>query len=111
MLERAPAAARGPAPFEGRIAPLTRRETEIAHLVAEGLSNKDIAGRLVISQRTAEGHIEHILDKLGFKSRAQVAAWVKERLSEGADGQVADGAAGPKTGPVSGGRKPAARTK
>jgi predicted ATPase/DNA-binding CsgD family transcriptional regulator len=111
LLERAPAAARGPAPFEGRIAPLTRRETEIAHLVAEGLSNKDIAGRLVISQRTAEGHIEHILDKLGFKSRAQVAAWVKERLSEGADGQVADGAAGPKTGPVSGGRKPAARTK
>ncbi|MFI7027986.1 ATP-binding protein [Microbispora rosea] len=109
LLERVPAV-REPAPFEGRIAPLTRRETEIAHLVAEGLSNKDIAGRLVISQRTAEGHIEHILDKLGFKSRAQVAAWVQERLSEYADGQVADGATGPKSGPVSGGRRRAART-
>ncbi|KAB8185936.1 ATP-binding protein [Microbispora catharanthi] len=109
LLERTPAA-RGPAPFEGRIAPLTRRETEIAHLVAEGLSNKDIAGRLVISQRTAEGHIEHILDKLGFKSRAQVAAWVKERLSERGDGPAADGADGPTGGPVSEGRRPAART-
>ncbi|WP_182898027.1 LuxR C-terminal-related transcriptional regulator [Microbispora sp. H10830] len=109
LLERAPAA-RGPAPFEGRIAPLTRRETEIAHLVAEGLSNKDIAGRLVISQRTAEGHIEHILDKLGFKSRAQVAAWVKERLSERGDGLAADGADGPASGPVSERRRPAART-
>ncbi len=63
----------------GKIAPLTRRETEIARLVAEGLSNKDIAGRLVISQRTAEGHIEHILEKLGFRSRVQVAAWVNRR--------------------------------
>ncbi|WP_239108445.1 ATP-binding protein [Microbispora siamensis] len=115
LRERTPAA-RAPAPFEGRIAPLTRRETEIAHLVAEGLSNKDIAGRLVISQRTAEGHIEHILDKLGFKSRAQVAAWLKERLSErpanpaNPAGPAADGASGPTSGPVSGGRTPAART-
>lgn len=115
LRERTPAA-RAPAPFEGRIAPLTRRETEIAHLVAEGLSNKDIAGRLVISQRTAEGHIEHILDKLGFKSRAQVASWLKERLSErpanpaNPAGPAADGASGPTSGPVSGGRTPAART-
>ncbi|GAA4198045.1 LuxR family transcriptional regulator [Microbispora amethystogenes] len=65
----------------GKIGPLTRRETEIARLVAEGLSNKDIAGRLVISQRTAEGHIEHILDKLGFSSRVQVAAWVNGRTA------------------------------
>ncbi|MEZ0076563.1 LuxR C-terminal-related transcriptional regulator [Planotetraspora sp. GP83] len=63
----------------GRLAPLTRRETEIATLVAQGLSNKDIAAALVISQRTAEGHIEHILNKLGFNSRAQVAAWLSER--------------------------------
>jgi DNA-binding NarL/FixJ family response regulator len=55
---------------------LTRREQEVAGLVAAGLSNKDIASRLVISQRTAEGHIEHILTKLGFNSRAQIAAWV-----------------------------------
>jgi len=57
---------------------LTRRERQIAELVAEGLSNKDIAGRLVVSQRTAEGHVEHILTKLGFSSRAQIAAWVVE---------------------------------
>ncbi|GII53760.1 LuxR family transcriptional regulator [Planotetraspora thailandica] len=63
----------------GRLAPLTRRETEIAGLVAQGLSNKEIAGTLIISQRTAEGHIEHILNKLGFNSRAQIAAWLSER--------------------------------
>jgi predicted ATPase/DNA-binding CsgD family transcriptional regulator len=55
---------------------LTPREREIAELVGEGLSNKDIAARLVIAQRTAEGHVQHILAKLGFTSRAQIAAWV-----------------------------------
>jgi non-specific serine/threonine protein kinase len=55
---------------------LTRRETEVAALVAEGLSNREIANRLVISQRTAEGHVERVLVKLGFKSRSQVAAWL-----------------------------------
>ncbi|WP_245646820.1 ATP-binding protein [Microtetraspora niveoalba] len=59
--------------------PLTPRETEIARLVAEGMSNKEIAATLVIAQRTAEGHIEHILSKLGFSSRAQIAVWVRER--------------------------------
>ncbi|WP_433444484.1 ATP-binding protein [Nonomuraea sp. CA-141351] len=59
--------------------PLTRRETEIADLVAQGLTNKEIAAALVIAQRTAEGHIEHILSKLGFSSRAQIAVWVGER--------------------------------
>ena len=59
--------------------PLTRRESEIAELVAEGISNKEIAARLVIAPRTAEGHVEHILVKLGFSSRAQIAAWVAER--------------------------------
>lgn len=62
-----------------RPSPLTRRETEIARLVAQGLSNKEIAAALVIAQRTAEGHIEHILSKLGFTSRAQVAFWVAEQ--------------------------------
>ena len=55
---------------------LTRREREIADLVADGMSNKEIASTLVISFRTAEGHVEHILTKLGFTSRAQIAAWV-----------------------------------
>ena len=58
---------------------LTRRELEIAGLVAEGLTNKEIAGRLVISQRTAETHVDHILNKLGMTSRAQVASWVAEQ--------------------------------
>jgi predicted ATPase/DNA-binding CsgD family transcriptional regulator len=61
---------------------LTRREQEVAGLVAAGLSNKDIASRLVIAQRTAEGHIEHILTKLGFNSRAQIAAWAAGRRGQ-----------------------------
>jgi non-specific serine/threonine protein kinase len=55
--------------------PLTAREREIAALVADGLSNRAIAARLVISQRTVDGHVERILAKLGFSSRTQVAAW------------------------------------
>jgi predicted ATPase/DNA-binding CsgD family transcriptional regulator len=57
-------------------APLTSREMQVARLLAGGRSNKEIAAELVISQRTAEGHVERILTKLGFTSRAQVAAWV-----------------------------------
>jgi non-specific serine/threonine protein kinase len=48
----------------------------VARLIAGGRSNKEIAAELVISHRTAENHVEHILTKLGFTSRAQVAAWV-----------------------------------
>jgi non-specific serine/threonine protein kinase len=58
------------------VASLTRREREIAALVADGLSNKAISERLVIAQRTAEGHVENILAKFGFHSRTQIAAWV-----------------------------------
>ena len=60
---------------------LTRRERQIAELVREGLSNKEIADRLVISRRTAEAHVENILTKLGFTSRTQVAAWLAEHSS------------------------------
>jgi predicted ATPase/DNA-binding CsgD family transcriptional regulator len=55
---------------------LTRREREVAKLVARGMSNRAIAETLVISPRTAENHVEHILTKLGLSSRSQVAAWV-----------------------------------
>ena len=55
---------------------LTRREREVAGFLAEGLSNKDIAARLVISQRTVETHVDNILGKLGMTSRGQVASWV-----------------------------------
>lgn len=58
---------------------LTRRECEVACLVAQGLSNQEIATRLVISQRTAAGHVGNILSKLGFKSRAQIANWFAEQ--------------------------------
>ncbi|MFI6365547.1 protein kinase [Nocardia sp. NPDC050630] len=62
---------------------LTKRELQVADLIAQGLSNKQIAAKLVISQRTAEGHVEHILTKLGFTSRSQIAAWiVKETKQE-----------------------------
>ncbi|WP_067678910.1 protein kinase domain-containing protein [Nocardia miyunensis] len=57
---------------------LTKRERQVVDLIAEGLTNKAIAARLVISQRTAEGHVEHILTKLGFTSRAQIATWAAE---------------------------------
>jgi predicted ATPase/DNA-binding CsgD family transcriptional regulator len=58
---------------------LSRREREVASLVAEGLSNREIAVRLFISERTAEGHVEQILNKLGFGKRSQIAAWVATR--------------------------------
>ncbi|HSS92429.1 MAG TPA: LuxR C-terminal-related transcriptional regulator [Candidatus Dormibacteraeota bacterium] len=55
---------------------LARRELEVARLVAEGLSNKQIGARLFISERTVDGHIRNILNKLGVNSRAQIAAWM-----------------------------------
>jgi ATP/maltotriose-dependent transcriptional regulator MalT len=61
--------------------PLTKRELEVAELIESGLSNREIAERLVISKRTAEGHVERILAKLGFSSRAQVAVWMARRAS------------------------------
>jgi len=60
-------------------APLTDRELEVAKLITAGLSNREIADRLVISPRTAEGHVNRILRKLGFDSRAQIAAWIAAR--------------------------------
>ncbi|WP_425826517.1 ATP-binding protein [Streptomyces fractus] len=62
---------------------LTRREREVAALVHQGMSNREIAEHLVISKRTADAHVEHILTKLGFASRRQIAALmgdVQERL-------------------------------
>ncbi|MEK8173919.1 helix-turn-helix transcriptional regulator [Streptomyces sp. M19] len=52
--------------------PLTPREREVAALVASGLSNREVAERLVISKRTADTHVEHILTKLRITSRAQI---------------------------------------
>jgi DNA-binding CsgD family transcriptional regulator/serine/threonine protein phosphatase PrpC len=57
---------------------LTRRETDIARLIAAGHSNKRIAAELVIAVRTAETHVQHILTKLEFTSRTQIAGWVRD---------------------------------
>jgi DNA-binding CsgD family transcriptional regulator len=65
------ALANGPAP-----GPLAKREADVARLVAEGLTNKEIGSRLFISERTVDSHVRSILNKLGFSSRAQIAAWM-----------------------------------
>ena len=76
------AAADPPVPV-GRWDLLTAREREVAGLVAEGLTNRDIAARLVVSKRTVDAHLEHILSKLGYSSRVQVAALAARAASEG----------------------------
>jgi non-specific serine/threonine protein kinase len=57
---------------------LTRREWEVVALVAEGLTNRQIGARLFITEGTARLHVKHILQKLGFTSRAQIAVWAVE---------------------------------
>jgi len=58
---------------------LTRREREVAAVVAQGLTNQEIADELVISVKTVEAHVTRILSKLGFSSRTQVAAWAVDK--------------------------------
>jgi DNA-binding NarL/FixJ family response regulator len=55
---------------------LAKREADVARLVAEGLTNKQIGARLFISERTVDSHVRSIMNKLGANSRAQVAAWM-----------------------------------
>jgi predicted ATPase/DNA-binding CsgD family transcriptional regulator len=55
---------------------LTKREVQIARLVASGLTNREIGTKLFIAERTADAHVEHILNKLGFHSRLEIARWV-----------------------------------
>jgi non-specific serine/threonine protein kinase len=57
---------------------LTRRELEVAALVARGLTNRGIAGQLHLSVRTVDSHVDHVLTKLGFSNRAQLVAWAYE---------------------------------
>ena len=79
----------GMVPFTARISalraqlgvarsPLSPREFEVARLVARGLTNKQIGETLFVSERTAENHVQHILVKLGFSNRSQIAAWSRE---------------------------------
>ncbi|HEY3687446.1 MAG TPA: LuxR C-terminal-related transcriptional regulator [Streptosporangiaceae bacterium] len=83
--------AQAPPPDDGGVAlpggpggPLTAREVQIAGLLARGLSNREVAAELVISQATVARHVANILTKLGFSSRAQVAAWFVRHGVDGA---------------------------
>jgi DNA-binding CsgD family transcriptional regulator len=63
--------------------PLSPRELEVATLVARGLTNKQIGETLYVSERTAENHVQHILVKLGFSNRSQIAAWLATNAPAG----------------------------
>jgi non-specific serine/threonine protein kinase len=65
--------------------PLTRREQEVARLVARGLTNRQVAAQLSISEHTVATHIAKILKKLGLNSRSQFGAWLIEHRSSGPD--------------------------
>jgi DNA-binding NarL/FixJ family response regulator len=67
----------------GATGPLTPREREVAALVAQGLTNRQIATSAHISERTAESHVQHILTKLGFATRTQIASWVATEMRTG----------------------------
>jgi predicted ATPase/DNA-binding NarL/FixJ family response regulator len=59
--------------------PLTPREREVAELVAQGLTNREIAAQLYLSERTAQNHVQHILTKLDLSNRSQIAVWITTR--------------------------------
>lgn len=65
---------------------LTAREAEVADLIAQGHTNREIAAQLVITERTVTTHISHIFDKLDFRTRTQIAVWVASQSQQKADG-------------------------
>jgi DNA-binding NarL/FixJ family response regulator len=65
--------------LESAASPLSEREQEVVALITQGCSNREIAKELTIAEATAVRHVANILDKLGLKSRAQVAVWAVER--------------------------------
>ena len=75
-LREATPAATGAVVDRGSSGALSRRGAEVAQLVAEGLTNREIGARLFISERTVESHVRTVLNTLGFTSRAQIAGWV-----------------------------------
>ncbi len=81
LRHRRSALASGPA---RRSEVLTPRESQAAALVGQGLTDREVADRLVISRRTPEGHVANGLMKLGFTSRAQLAVWSAHEGPSGA---------------------------
>ena len=64
---------------KGEFDGLTIREREVAALIAQGMSNREIAAGLVVSERTVESHVTNTLNKLGFSSRARIAVWAADK--------------------------------
>ena len=94
------AARRGRQEAADELATLTRRQQEVAICIAEGLTNEEIAQRLVLTPGTVANHVEHILRKLGLSSRTQVAVWAVGRrpLEGGGRASRAGTVAGAKRG-------------
>ncbi|MGW1980229.1 LuxR C-terminal-related transcriptional regulator [Streptomyces sp. NPDC001889] len=88
------------------LTPLTAREYTVAGLVAEGLTNREVAGRLGVSASTVATHLDHVRDKLGLRSRTQIALWVdraRPRPAQGPGPSPSPGSSpGPGPGPGSG---------
>jgi DNA-binding CsgD family transcriptional regulator len=59
---------------------LSKRELEIARLVGDGMSNREIAEKLFLSKRTVDAHLEHIFGKLDISSRVQLVSWLRGQL-------------------------------
>jgi len=79
---RAAAVSRALEPSGSLAGALSEREREVAELVAQGKTNRSIAAALFVSERTAQTHVQHILTKLGFSNRSQIASWVASQRSE-----------------------------
>ena len=79
-----PVAATGAEP-EDSSNPLTTREREVAQLVAQGHTNRHIADRLSISERTVSTHVGRVLKKLELRSRAQLATWIARQKDPASD--------------------------
>jgi non-specific serine/threonine protein kinase len=71
-----------------RASVLTRREQEVATLVARGMTNRQAAEQLLVAPRTIETHLEHIFAKLGVQTRAEVAAWAARKEAAQSDAPV-----------------------